>query len=62
VAIASWTPTNLVGSATRRPLSRSVYEPLLRAGADHEIVTTTAFIDVAAAPERVAAAPHRIRS
>ncbi|HTX12971.1 MAG TPA: AAA family ATPase [Solirubrobacteraceae bacterium] len=40
----------------------AAYEPLLRAGADHEIVTTAAVTDVAAALEGLAATAHRIRS
>jgi shikimate kinase len=35
------------------------YEPLLRAGAHHEIVTTAPIADVAAALERFAGAAHR---
>jgi AAA domain len=40
----------------------AAFEPLLRAGCDHELVTTTSIIDVAAALERLAATAHRIRS
>jgi dephospho-CoA kinase len=36
----------------------AAYEPLLRAGADHEIVTTGAVAEVAAALERLAARPR----
>jgi hypothetical protein len=35
------------------------YEPRLRAGADHEIVTTAPIADVVAALERVAGNPRR---
>jgi len=37
----------------------AVYEPLLRAGSDHEIVTTAPIAEVVSALEQVASAGHR---
>jgi hypothetical protein len=37
----------------------AAYEPMLRAGADHEIVTTAPIADVVVALERIADAGHR---